>query len=83
MPFYFKTGPYLFVLLFCHLGLWRLFIMHRVSVVSDGRYCRKHVNMHMHLGDANNAGNTASQTAEHGGFLYAVNANAKRIKPSH
>ena len=34
MPFYFKTGPDLFVL-FCHLGPWRLFIMHRISVVSD------------------------------------------------
>jgi len=37
----------------------------------------------MHLRDANNAGNTASQTADQGGFLYVVNANAKRIKPVH
>ena len=37
----------------------------------------------MHLRDANNAGNTASQTAEQRGFLYAVNANAKCIKPAH
>ena len=37
----------------------------------------------MHLRDANNAGNTATQTAEQGGFLYAVNANAKSIKPAH
>jgi hypothetical protein len=36
----------------------------------------------MHLRDANNAGNTVSQTAEQGGFLYAVNVNAKRIKTS-
>jgi len=39
--------------------------------------------MHMHLRDANNIGNTASQTAEQTGFLYAVNANAKRIKQAH
>jgi hypothetical protein len=39
--------------------------------------------MHMHLRDANNAGNTASQTAEQEGFLYAVNVKAKRIKPAH
>jgi hypothetical protein len=39
--------------------------------------------MHMHLRDANNVGNTASQTAEWGGFLYAVNENAKRTKPAH
>jgi hypothetical protein len=39
--------------------------------------------MHMHLRDANNAGDTASQTAEQGGFLYAVNENAKRINPAH
>jgi len=37
----------------------------------------------MHLRDANNAGNTASQTAEQGGFLYAVNTDAKRIKLAH
>jgi len=37
----------------------------------------------MHLRDANNVGNTASQTAEQGGPLYAVNANAKCIKPTH
>jgi predicted pyridoxine 5'-phosphate oxidase superfamily flavin-nucleotide-binding protein len=37
----------------------------------------------MHLRDANNAGNTASQTAKQRGFLYAVNANAKRIKSAH
>jgi hypothetical protein len=39
--------------------------------------------MYMHLRDANNAGNTASQTAEQGGFLYVVNMNAKRIEPAH
>jgi hypothetical protein len=39
--------------------------------------------MHMHLRDANNVGNTASQTAEQGGFLYGVNVNAKRAKPAH
>lgn len=37
----------------------------------------------MHLRDANNAGKTASQTAEQGGFLYVVNTNANRIKPAH
>jgi hypothetical protein len=37
----------------------------------------------MHLRDANNAGNIAAQTAEQGGFLYALNVIAKRTKPAY